>query len=187
MILGGDLKKGTTLRLDGTLWRVTGTEYQKPGRGTASMRTTMMNIATGSTNTKIFGAEERLENIYVENEESEFLYRDGDILHFMNTQTYDQYEVPAALFGDDGLYLKDGMKLELRLFENVCIDYQLPTTVTYKIVDSEVAVVGDTAGAVMKRVTTETGLSVQVPIFIGVGEMIKIDTRDGSYLGRDNS
>lgn len=184
MIEAGELKRGVTLKIDGNLYRVTGTQYNKPGRGTASMRTTLMDISTGSTSTRIFPADERLENVFVESEQVEFLYRDGDFLHFMNTTTYDQYECNVSLFEDDALYLKEGMQLELRIYDGRPIDYVLPTTVTYEVVDAEAAVVGDTAGAVQKKVTLETGKIVQVPIFINVGDHIKVDTRDGSYVGR---
>ena len=186
MIVAGDLKKGTTLRIEGTLYRVTNLVYNKPGRGTASMQTTLVDIRTGTTRQRIFPIDDKLDDIYVESEEAELLYRDGDFLHFMNTGTYEQYEVNLSLFGDDVYFLRDGMKLELRVYEGHPIDYVLPTTLTYEVVDAEAAVVGDTAGAVQKKVKTDTGLSLQVPIFIKVGEIIKVDTRDGSYIGRVN-
>jgi len=184
MIEAGDLKKGVTLRLDGNLYRVTGTVYNKPGRGTASMRTTLMNLESGQTSQRIFGIEEKLDNLFVENEEVQYLYRDGDFVHFMNKETYEQYEASVSLFGDDVLYLKENMDLELRIYEGRPIDYVLPTKVVYKVTDSEMAVAGDTAGSVTKKVTTETGLTVQTPLFINVGDSIEVDTRDGQYLGR---
>jgi elongation factor P len=185
MILAGDLKKGTTLRLDGTLYRVVNTAYNKPGRGTASMRTTLMDIRSGQTTQRVFPIEDRLENIFVESETVELLYREADSLHFMNTSTYDQYEVPNSLFGDDILYLKDGMQIELKVYDGNPIDYELPTSLSFEVVEADAAVVGDTAGSVQKRIKTETGLSVLVPIFVNVGDNIRVDTRDGSYLGRN--
>ena len=184
MIPGGDLKRGMTLRLDGNLYRVTNTAYNKPGRGTASMRTTLLDIRTGQTTTRIFSAEDRVDNVYVESEPVEFLYDDGDLLHFMNTNTYEQYETSKALFGDDALYLKENMPLDLKVYEGVPIDYVLPTTVIYKIVDSEMAIAGDTAGSVTKSATIESGREIQVPLFVKVGDSVKVDTRDGSYVGR---
>jgi elongation factor P len=184
MISAGDLRKGTTLRLDGTLYRVVNTAYNKPGRGTATMRTTLMDIRTGSTTQRVFPIEDRLDNIFVESETVELLYRDGEMFHFMNTASYEQYEVNTSLFGDDALYLRDGMNIELKVYEGSPIDYELPTTLTYTVAEAEAAVVGDTAGAVQKKVKTDTGLSVLVPIFVNEGDTIKVDTRDGSYLGR---
>ncbi len=184
MISAGDLKKGTTLRIDGTLYRVMNTAYNKPGRGTASMRTTLLDIRQGTTTQRVFPIEDRLDNIYVESEQVELLYRDDDTLHFMNIQTYDQYEVNVSLFDSDAYFLKDGMQIELKVYEGNPIDYVLPTTVIFEVVDAEAAVVGDTAGSVQKKVKTETDLSVEVPIFVNIGDKIKVDTRDGSYLGR---
>src|SRR4051812_24620294 len=122
MIPGGDLKKGMTLRLDGNLYRVTNTVYNKPGRGTASMRTSLLDIKSGSTSMRIFGADERVDNVFVESEPVEFLYSDGDILHFMNTNSYEQYEANTTLFGEDALFLKENMALELRIYEGSAID-----------------------------------------------------------------
>jgi elongation factor P len=185
MISAGDLRKGTILNLDNTLYRVMNTQYHNPGRGAASMRAQLMDIRSGATQYRVFSAEESLNNLFVEHEPVKYLYNDGVFLHFMNTNTYDQYEASVALFGDDILYLKEDMELQLMLHEgSTVLDYVLPTTVTHQVVEAEVAVVGNTAGAVLKRVKTETGLSVQVPNFISEGDLIKIDTRDGSYVGR---
>lgn len=184
MIAASDLKKGTVLDMNGTLYRVTNTQYNNPGRGAASMRAQLMDIRTGNTQYKVFSADESLNNLYVEAEKVQYLYSDGENLHFMNMQTYDQYEVPLTLFGEDSKYLKEEMELELKLSDGVAIDYTLPTTVTFKVVEAEIAVAGNTAGAVTKRIKTDTGLSVQVPAFINEGDMIKVDSRDGSYIGR---
>jgi elongation factor P len=185
MIPAGDLRKGTILDLDSVLYRVMNTEYHNPGRGAASMRAQLMNIRTGSTQYRVFTAEENLNNLFVEHETVQYLYSDGDFLHFMNTQTFDQYEASTSIFGNDALYLKADMEMQLMIYEGgTVLDYVLPTTVSYTVAEAEVAVVGNTAGAVLKRVKTETGLSVQVPNFINEGDTIKIDTRDGSYVGR---
>lgn len=184
MIEAGELRTGVTLRLDNSLYRVVNTTYNKPGRGKASMRTTLMDLRTGNTVQRQFGAEEKLDNIFVEAEQVDYLYRDGTLLNFMNPATYEQYEASVDLFGDDVRYLKEGMQLELRMHEGLAIDYKLPTSVVYTVTEAEVAVAGDTSGKVTKKVTTETGLVVQVPIFVNQGDLIQVDTRDGSYLGR---
>ena len=185
MIPASDIRKGTVLRIDGTLYRVTNTQYNNPGRGAASMRAQLMDIATTQTQYRVFSAEESLDNIFVETEDVKYLYGDDDFLHFMNNETYDQYDVNRALFGEDALYLKDDMDLQLMVTDgSLVIDYVLPTTMTYNVVEAEVAVVGNTSGAVTKKVKLDTGLSVTVPNFISEGENIKVDTRDGSYVGR---
>lgn len=184
MIEAGDLKTGTTLRIDGNMYRVMKTNYNKPGRGKATMGVTMLDLRSGNTVQRIFSAEERLDNVFVDAQQVDFLYRDANTLHFMNPDDYEQYETSVELFGDDVLYLKENMRLELRLFEGMAIDYKLPTTVTMEVAEAEVAIAGDTTGKVTKKVTTETGLTVQVPIFINQGDLIVVDTRDGSYVGR---
>ncbi|MEP7292448.1 MAG: elongation factor P [Chloroflexota bacterium] len=185
MIPASDIRKGTVLRLDGTLYRVMTTQYNNPGRGAASMRAQLMDIASSQTQYRVFSAEDGLDNVYVETEDVKFLYGDDDFLHFMNNETYDQYDVNRALFGGDALYLRDDMDLQLMTTDgSIVIDYELPTTMTYSIVEAEIAVVGNTSGAVTKRVKTDTGLSVTVPNFVNEGDSIKVDTRDGSYVGR---
>ena len=185
MIPASDIRKGTVLRLDGTLYRVMNTQYNNPGRGAASMRAQLMDISTSQTQYRVFSAEESLDNIFVETEDVKYLYGDEDFLHFMNNETYDQYDVNRALFGDDALYLREEMDLQLMITDaGLVIDYVLPTTMTYSIVEAEVAVVGNTSGAVTKKVRTDTGLSVTVPNFVNEGDSIKVDTRDGSYVGR---
>ncbi len=185
MIPASDIRKGTVLRLDGTLYRVMNTQYNNPGRGAASMRAQLMDIATSQTQYRVFSAEDGLDNVYVETEDVKFLYGDSDFLNFMNNETYDQYSVNRSLFGDDALYLRDDMDLQLMTTDgSTVIDYVLPTTVTYSIVEAEIAVVGNTSGAVTKKVKTDTGLSVTVPNFVNEGDSTKVDTRDGSYVGR---
>lgn len=184
MIEGGDLKTGVTLKLDGGLFRVIKTSYNKPGRGKAYMQTTLYDLSTGNTVQRIFDAAERLDNIFVEAETSQYLYDDGNLLHFMNPETYDQYECNHDLFGDDMRYLTENLQVELRLYEGRVIDYKLPTTVTQRIAESDVQIAGDTSGKVLKRARTEMGLEIQVPLFVNVGDLVTIDTRDGSYTGR---
>ncbi len=184
MIDAGDLKRGVTLKLDKRLFRITDTNYHNPGRGAASMQATMLDIRTGLTSKRIFTASDRLEDIFVDIEEVEYLYGDGDTLHFMNTATFEQYEVARTLFADNATYLKENLVLELKFYEGEAIDYQLPMTVTYKVTDGEVAVAGDSSGSVTKKVTTESGLLVTVPLFVNIGDTIKVDTRDCTYLTR---
>ncbi|MCK6580742.1 MAG: elongation factor P [Anaerolineae bacterium] len=178
------MKKGTVIDLNGTLYRIANTQYNNPGRGAASMRAQLVDIRTGNAQYRVFAADESLNNLYVESEKVQFLYKDGDALHFMNMQSYDQYEVPLTLFGDDALYLKEEMELELSISDGLVIDYTLPTTVIMTVAEAEIAIAGNTAGSVTKRVKTNTGLSVQVPAFVNEGDTIKVDSRDGSYIGR---
>ncbi|MCS6834865.1 MAG: elongation factor P [Anaerolineae bacterium] len=185
MIKASDMRKGTVLRLDGNLYRVMSTQYNKPGRGTASVRAQLMDISTSTTFYRVFSADETLENIYVETRKVKYLYNDGENLHFMDQDSFEQYECTAAFFDEDLLFLKEDLELQLMVMDNgVVLDYSLPTTVTYEVVEAEAAAAGNTASAVTKFVKTDTGLSVQVPAFVEVGQLIVVDTRDKSYVGR---
>jgi elongation factor P len=123
-------------------------------------------------------------DIRLDNNEVEYLYDDGEFLTFMDTETYEQPQMRRDVFGDDVYYLKESMRLNLSSYEGEIIDYELPSTVEQLITDSEMAVAGDTANNPTKRVTTETGLEVRVPMFVNVGDTIRIKTEDGSYLTR---
>jgi elongation factor P len=131
-----------------------------------------------------FQSGDRVQDIRIETIVVEYLYSDGEFLTFMDIETYDQPQLRQDLFGDDFLYLKEGLQLKLLTYDNEIIDYELPTTVDLKVSDSEMAVAGDTATGATKKVTTETGLQVTVPLFVSVGTVIRVDTRDGSYVTR---
>lgn len=185
MIPASELRKGIVIELNGRLYRITNTQYSNPGRGAASMRAQLMDIQTEQTQFRVFSAEDSINNIYVQTEQVKYLYRESDTLVFMNGETYDQYEVSTTLFGDDVLYLREEMDLALMISEDdKVLDYELPKSEIYTVVEAEAAAVGNTAGSVNKRVKVDTGLSVTVPGFINAGDTIKVDTRDGSYLGR---
>jgi len=185
MIKASDMRKGTVLRLNNTLFRVMTTQYNKPGRGTASIRAQIMDIATTNTKYQEFSADEMLDNVYVETRKVKYLYNDGDTLHFMDQDSFEQYECTVVFFDEDRFFLKEEMEMQLMVMDNgVVIDYVLPTTVTCEVVEAEAAAAGNTAGAVTKFVKTDTGLSVQVPAFVEVGQKIIVDTRDKSYVGR---
>lgn len=184
MIDVNDLRKGVTFTLDGNLYRVLEYSHNKPGRGNATIRTTLRDLRSGATLQRTFQSGDRVQNIRVETSLVEYLYNDGEFMHFMDLSTYDQHQLRADVFGDDALYLYENIQLNLVSYEGEIIDYELPTTVEHKVVESEVAVAGNTATGANKKVTTQTGLRVTVPLFVNVGDTIRIDTRDGSYITR---
>jgi elongation factor P len=184
MIDVNDLRKGVTFTYDGSIFRVLEYSHNKPGRGNATIRTTLRDLRTGSTIQRTFQSGERVQDIRVETFVVEYLYNDGEFMHFMDITTYDQHELRADLFGDDAQYLIENMQLSLVRYDEEIIDYELPVTVEHKIVEAEMAVAGNTATGATKKVTTPTGLKVTVPLFVNVGDVIRIDTRDGSYLTR---
>jgi elongation factor P len=184
MIDVNDLRKGVTFTYDGNIYKVLEYSHNKPGRGNATIRTTLRDLRSGSTTTRTFQSGDRVQDIRVESFVVEYLYSDGEFLHFMDIENYEQYQLSANVFGDDAEYLKENMQLKLMRYETEIIDYELPTTIEQKIVDAEMAVAGDTATGATKKVTTETGLKVTVPLFVNVGDTIRVDTRDGSYVTR---
>jgi elongation factor P len=184
MIDVNDLRKGVTFTVDGNIYKVLEYAHNKPGRGNATIRTTLRDLRTGSTTQRTFQSGDRVQNIRVDSDIVEYLYNDGEFLHFMDITTFDQHELRSDVFGDDMRFLKENTQLKLNSYDGEIIDYELPTTVEHKIVEAEVAIAGDTATGATKKVTTETGLKVTVPLFVNVGDTIRVDTRDGSYLTR---
>lgn len=184
MIDVNELRRGATFTMDGELYRVLEYEHHKPGRGKAYIRTKLRNINTGSTIKHTFISGDKVEEIYVERRGVQYLYTDGDLYHFMDTQTYEQLAAPASVLGDDAKYLKANMELVVSVYRGRVIDADLATKVDLEVVDSEVAVAGDRATTTLKSVTTETGLKVDVPLFVSVGDVIRVDTRTGEYVTR---
>ena len=184
MIDVNELRKGTTFTMDGELYKVLEYQHHKPGRGKATIRTILRNLRTGATIQKNFISADRVEDIRVERRGVQYLYTDGDLYYFMDTETYEQTALPAAVLGDQVGYLKESLELVLTTYEDEPLDVELPTTVELEIIEAEMAVAGDTATGTLKRVTLETGLEVQVPLFIERGDVIRVDTRTGEYVTR---
>ncbi len=184
MIDVNELRKGVTFELDGTLYKVLDYHHQKPGRGNATIRIKARNLRTGGTLEKTFQSGDRVQDARLDFHNIQYLYFDGEFYHFMDTETFDQPALKAEIIGEAAGFLKDGMDAKLTLYENEAIDIELPTTVDLKVTRAEMAVKGDTATGVTKRVTVETGATVQVPYFIVEGDTIRVDTRDGTYVTR---
>ena len=184
MIDVNELRKGVTFTMGGELYKVLAYQHHKPGRGKATIRTTLRNLRTGATIQQNFITGNRVEDIRVERRGVQFLYTDGDLYHFMDTETYEQKALPAAVLEEQIPYLKESMELILATHEDEALDIELPTTVDLEIVEAEMAVAGDTSTGVLKKVTLETGLKTQVPLFINEGDVIRVDTRTGKYVTR---
>jgi elongation factor P len=184
MIDVNELRKGVTFTMDGELYRVLEYEHHKPGRGKAYIRTKLRNINTGSTIKETFISGDKVEDVYVERRGVQYLYTDGDLYHFMDTQTYEQLAASASIVAKASSYLIPDMQLVVSTYEGQIIDIDMPTKVDLEVVQSEVAVAGDRATGAMKSVTTETGLAVDVPLFVEVGDVIRVDTRNGEYITR---
>ncbi len=184
MLNANELRKGTTFMLDGEPYIVLEYQHYKPGRGNAIIRTKIRNLRTGAIIPRNFLSGDRFQEAPVERRTMQYLYTDGEFFYFMDTETYDQYSVRADLVGDKAGYLKEGAEYSLSLLDNEPLDVELPSAVELKVVDAEMAIAGDTATGASKRVTCETGLEVQVPLFINVGDTIRVDTRTGEYVTR---
>ena len=184
MIDVNQLRNGTNFTLDGEIYKVLNYHHNKTGRGGATIRVQVRNLRTGSTREMTLPSGDRVQDIFIETREVEYLYDDGEFLNFMDIETYDQPALRKDVFGDDVLYLKENTRVKLLSYENEIIDYELPANVEHEVTDAEMAIAGDTATGATKKVNTETGLQVTVPLFVNVGDVIRIDTRDGSYVTR---
>jgi elongation factor P len=184
MIDVNDLRKGVTFELDGNLYKVLDYHHHKPGRGNATIRIKAMNLRTGANIEKTFSSGDRVQEARLDFHNVQYLYTDGTHYHFMDLETYEQPAIPAEILGETASYLKEGMEAKLTFYQGEPLDIDLPTSVDLKVVQAEVAVRGDTATGVTKKVTTETGLQVQVPNFVNEGDVIRVDTRTGTYVTR---
>jgi len=184
VINANELRKGTTFLLDSVLFEVLEYQHYKPGRGNAIIRTKIRNMRTGAIIPKNFLDGHRFEEADVERITAQYLYNDGEFYYFMDAVTYDQSQLRAELVGKKAGFLKDGMEVTLTLYESEILDVAMALTVELEVVDSEMAVVGDTATGATKTVVCETGLEVQVPMFVNVGDVIRVDTTKGKYLTR---
>ncbi len=184
MIDANELRKGTTFLLDGDLYEVLEYQHYKPGRGNAIIRTKIRNMRTGAIIPKNFLNGQRFEEAQVERLTGQYLYTDGDSFYFMDSGTYEQYRVSRELVGDQAGFLKDGMEVALTIYENEVMGIDLPASIELEVVESEMAVAGDTATGASKTIVCETGLRVQVPLFINVGDVIRVDTTKGEYQTR---
>jgi elongation factor P len=184
MIDVNDLRKGVTFEYDGQIYKVLEYSHNKPGRGNATIRTRLRNLKTGATIDRTFQSGDRVQDIRLDHHQVQFLYRDGSLYHFMDTETYEQPALNAETLGDTVDYLHEGLAVKLTYYRDEPIEVELPTAVDLKVVESEAGVRGDTATGANKLVTTETGLKVQVPLFVQVGDTIRVDTRSGAYVTR---
>jgi elongation factor P len=186
MATTNDLKNGLVLNLDGQLWTVVEFQHVKPGKGGAFVRTTLKNVLSGKVVDRTFNAGTKVETATVDKRSMTFLYKEGDDFVFMDGDTYEQLHVPAAVVGDGASYLLDNAEVAVAVHEGLPLYLELPTSVELVITYTEPGLQGDRATGGTKPATVETGAEVQVPLFVTTGEKIKIDTRDGRYLGRVN-
>ncbi|MEL6270910.1 MAG: elongation factor P [Chloroflexota bacterium] len=184
MIDVNQLRKKTNFTKDGELYKVMDYEHRKPGRGKATIRVKVRNLRSGALTEMTFTSGDSVEDIRVESREVQYLYDDGDFLVFMDTSTYEQPQVNRSVFEDALPYLVENMNIDLIQYGDEIIDYELPNTYEYRVTDAEMAVAGDTANNPTKRVTLETGLEIQVPMFVNEGDTIRVNIESGEYVTR---
>jgi elongation factor P len=184
MISTGELRKGVAIELDGDLWQILDYHHIKMGRGSAQVRITLRNIKRGQTVERSFQAGTKWPRAQLDRRPVQFLSRDGDDFHFMETESYDQFHLTADQLDQAVHYLKDGMTLDRTSYQGETIGVELPVTVDLAVSETEPGFAGDTQTGARKPTTTETGLVVQVPIFVEVGDTIRVDTRTGDYQTR---
>jgi elongation factor P len=179
-----DLKNGMTLNLDDGLFNVIEFQHVKPGKGGAFVRTKLRNVRSGAVIERTFRADEKLDQAIIDKRDTQFLYRDGDDYVFMDQTSFEQTSVTPAALGAAALYLKVGDRANLQTYRDEIIGVELPASVELTVTETEPGVQGDRVSGARKPATLETGLELQVPLFINVGEIIKVDTRTGEYITR---
>lgn len=184
MIDVNELRKGVTFEHDGNLLKVLEYHHHKPGRGSATIRVKTVNLRSGTNREFTFTSSDRVQDIRLDHHKSQYLYNDGDLYYFMDTTTYEQYAVSKNVLGERVFYLSENLEVKLTFYEGEALDVELPTTVDMAVTQAEVAVRGDTATGLNKKVTTETGLIVQVPNFVESGDTIRVNTGTGEYITR---
>ena len=184
MISTGDVKKGIIIELDGQLMKVLDWTHIKMARGSAQVRMKLQNVRKGDIVERTFQAGTRWPRARVESRKVQYLYSDGDAYHFMDSETYDQFAVRGAMLGDDARYLKENTDAFVSMYEGEVLGVDLPVTVDLQVTSTEPGFAGDTATGAKKPATLETGLVVQVPLFVSEGDMLRVDTRTGEYVTR---
>jgi len=184
LIAAGDFRKGVTIEVDGQVFTVVDFMHVKPGKGAAFVRTKLKNVMTGAVIEKTFSPTERFEEAIIERKEMQYLYNDGDLYYFMDTETYEQIPLNYDKVEDAIKFIKENMTVTVKFYKGEAFSVEPPTFVELEVVETEPGFRGDTATGGSKPATVETGAVIQVPLFINVGDKIRIDTRTGEYLER---
>jgi elongation factor P len=179
-----DLKNGMSLDLPEGLFSVVEFQHVKPGKGGAFVRTKLKNVRSGAVIERTYRADEKLEQAIIDKRDMQFLYRDGTDYVFMDTTSYDQLQVPPDALGEAPNYLKEGDAANVQMYNNEIVGVELPAAVELTVTETEPGMQGDRVSGARKPATLQTGHVVQVPLFVNIGDVIKVDTRSGEYLTR---
>ena len=184
MITAGEFRKGVTIELDNSVWNIVDFQHVKPGKGAAFVRTRIKNVITGAVLERTFNPTDKVPRAIVETKEMQYLYSDGDLYYFMDLETYEQLPINKAQVEDVIKYIKENDNVTVRFFKGQAFAVEPENFVVMEIVDTEPGFKGDTASNTTKPAKTETGLQINVPLFINIGDRVRIDTRSGEYMER---
>jgi elongation factor P len=184
MITTAQFKNGMTIEMDGVLYQIAEFQHVKPGKGGAFVRTKLKNFKTGAVIDKTFRAGESVEQAIVNRRIMQYLYSDGTDFIFMDTETFEQLGVPVAVLEEEKKFMKENMNVTVAMHEGLPLTVELPTTVELEVTETEPGFKGDTTGSGGKPATLETGAVIQVPLFVNIGDVLKVDTRTGKYVTR---
>jgi elongation factor P len=187
MITANELRNGKAFELDGELFVVTSFQHIKPGKGSPFVRIKMRGIKSNSTIERTFRPDEKIQDAYLENKKMQYLYKDGDHYIFMDTENYEQLSLSEKELEEESNYLIENNFVDIVFYNDQAIGVELPTSINLRVASTEPGYRGDTAQGGSKPATLETGLEIQVPLFIEEGDLLKVDTRSGEYIERVNS
>ena len=184
MVSTNDIRPGQSLIIDGSIYLILEYQHVKPGKGKAFVKTKLKNLSDGGVVDKTFRADENVEQAFIDKQSFNYLYKDNNDYVFMNNETYEQINLNEMIIEDKYLYMKENQEITIQMYKNTPIDILLPASVELKVTKAEPAVKGDTVTSTNKVVTCETGLEISVPMFIEENEIIKIDTKNKTYMTR---
>ena len=185
MLSTTDFRRGLKIEMDGVPYEIVDFLHVKPGKGGAFIRTKLKNMINGRVVENTFRSGEKMVKPDLESKDMQYLYREGEDFVFMDMESYEQMHAGAAQLGEKGGYLKDGMELKMLLYKGQPLDIDLPASVVLQVAETEPGVKGDTVSGATKPAQLETGITVNVPLFVNIGDKIKVDTRSGDYIGRE--
>jgi len=184
MVVAGDFKNGITFEMEGNVLQVVEFQHVKPGKGAAFVRTKLKNVITGAVIEKTFSPTDKFENAYIDRKEMQYSYSDGDLYYFMDMETFDMQPIEADKLGENFKFVKEEMMVKIISYKGNVFGVEPPLFVELEVTDTDPGFAGNTATNTLKPATLETGAVIKVPLFINVGDVLKIDTRTGEYLQR---
>ena len=184
MVVAGDFRNGLTFEMDGKVMQVIEFQHVKPGKGAAFVRTKLRNVITGAVIETSFSPTDKFENAYVERKDMQYLYSDGDLYYFMDLETYEQFPINKETLDDNFKFVKEEMICKVVSYKGNVFSVEAPMFVELEVTDTEPGFAGNTAQGALKPATLETGAQIKVPLFINIGDVLKIDTRTGEYISR---